>query len=114
MASLSATTRTPGNVELKAEGVEAVGGGRKGMCGDCCAVAPFRRNALDTFLLRALPDTGDIKQIEIGHDDAGSGSGEHLHTGIRSVHILVRGQSALAGGPPVPVPLPYCKCGGTR
>lgn len=75
----------PGNVELKAEGVEAVAGGRKGMCGDCCAVAPFRRNALDTFLLRALPDTGDIKQIEIGHDDAGSGSGKGTCTlGVHS------------------------------
>ncbi|KAG2432966.1 hypothetical protein HXX76_008694 [Chlamydomonas incerta] len=52
----------------------AAEGARGGICGDMCATQPFKRNQLDVFMLAGLQDTGDIKQIEIGHDDAGAGS----------------------------------------
>ncbi|GIL93968.1 hypothetical protein Vretimale_245, partial [Volvox reticuliferus] len=64
-----------GRTELKYDGMEpGGGGGGSGACGDVCATKPFRRSALDVFTVRGLQDTGDIRQIEIGHDDTGAGS----------------------------------------
>ncbi|GLC54185.1 hypothetical protein PLESTB_000832700 [Pleodorina starrii] len=59
-----------GRHELKYDGTEGSGG----MCGNVCATRPFQRNQLDVFTLRGLQDTGDIRQIDIGHDDSGAGS----------------------------------------
>ncbi|KXZ51726.1 hypothetical protein GPECTOR_11g173 [Gonium pectorale] len=59
-----------GSAQLKHDGDD--GNGR--LCGDVCATKPFARGALDVFNLRNLQDTGDIRQIEIGHDDSGPGS----------------------------------------
>ncbi|KAG2501257.1 hypothetical protein HYH03_001064 [Edaphochlamys debaryana] len=58
-----------GSIHLTYDGTEG-----RGFCGDLCSPAPFKRGALDQFLLRGLQDTGDIRQIEIGHDDTGAGS----------------------------------------
>jgi hypothetical protein len=57
--ALALASAAAGSAELKHEGGE---GGRKGgMCGDVCAPKPFKRGALDTFLLRNLLDTGGTR-----------------------------------------------------
>eukprot|EP00873_Tetraselmis_striata_P010472 jgi/Tetstr1/430736/TSEL_020527.t1 len=54
----------------------------------------FERNQLDVFTIKALPDTGHLSALEIGHDGAGLGAGWHLAE--VHVHNLTTGEKAHA------------------